>query len=394
MTDDPDKNNPDDKLPKHDPAEDKTVPVTQSVSDGALMDVRGEEEKKNTDVSVSILKKRWKKFKTIKRGYYSFLIILIAYAISFALPLLVNQNALIVSYEGQLYFPVFNFYPSEQFGQVGVPGEADYRLLNRTWEEQGSENWVLMPIYPYGPNENLLDEIDGVPPTEPDGTHICGTDNRGRDVFARLLYGFNISISFAIVVSAFSYLIGILVGAILGYFGGKVDIIGQRFIEIWSTLPFLYVIIIISSILQPNFILLAIILTLFGWISITYYMRGEFYREKSREYVQAAVSMGAKSRVIIMKHILPNSLVPVISFLPFAIVANVNSLVALDYLGFGLPPPTPSWGELMNQGLSDITKWWLLTMPVGALFFTLLAIVFIGEAVREAFDPKVYSRLR
>src|SRR5690606_4840158 len=216
----------------------------------------------------------------------------------------------------------------------------------------------------------------------------------GRDVFARLLYGFNISISFAIVVSAFSYLIGILVGAVLGYFGGKVDIIGQRFIEIWSTLPFLYVIIIISSILQPNFILLAIILTLFGWISITYYMRGEFYREKSREYVQAAVSMGAKSRVIIMKHILPNSLVPVISFLPFAIVANINSLVALDYLGFGLPPPTPSWGELMNQGLSDITKWWLLTMPVTALFFTLLAIVFIGEAVREAFDPKVYSRLR
>jgi microcin C transport system permease protein len=208
------------------------------------------------------------------------------------------------------------------------------------------------------------------------------------------MYGFNTSISFAIDVSAFSYLIGIIIGAILGYYAGKVDIIGQRAIEIWSTLPFFYLIIIISSIVQPNFMILAVILTLFGWMSITYYIRGEFYREKSREYVQAAVSMGAKNRVIIMKHVLPNSLVPIISFLPFAIVANINSLVALDYLGFGLPPPTPSWGELMNQGLSDITKWWLLTTPVAALFLTLLAIVFIGEAIREAFDPKVYSRLR
>lgn len=398
MVDDPGNNNsdefkPHDKIEKHDPVEDESVILTPTVSDATMLDVKAEEDKKNSDVSVSILKKRWKKFKTIKRGYYSFLIILFAYLLSFALPLLVNRNALIVSYEGETYYPIFNFYPSETFGQ-SVPGEANYRLLKQQFEEQGGDNWVLMPLYPYGPNENLLDEIEGYPPTEPDWTHFAGTDNRGRDVFARLLYGFNISISFAIVVSALSYFIGVLIGAILGFYAGKVDIIGQRAIEIWSTLPFFYLIIIISSIVQPNFIILAVILTLFGWMSITYYIRGEFYREKSREYVQAAVSMGARNRVIILKHILPNSLVPIISFLPFAIVANINSLVALDYLGFGLPPPTPSWGELMNQGLSDITKWWLLTTPVAALFLTLLAIVFIGEAIREAFDPKVYSRLR
>lgn len=391
MTDDPENNK--DKIEKHDPAEDKSVVLTPTPGDATFLDVKAEEDKKNSDVSVSILRKRWKKFKTIKRGYYSFLIILFAYLLSFALPLLVNRNALIVHYEGENYYPVFNFYPSETFGQDN-PGEANYRALNEKFKAEGGDNWVLMPLYPYGPNENLLDEIQGYPPTEPDWTHLAGTDNRGRDVFARLLYGFNISISFAIVVSALSYLIGVLVGAILGYYAGKVDMIGQRAIEIWSTLPFFYLIIIISSIVQPNFMILAVILTLFGWMSITYYIRGEFYREKSREYVQAAVSMGAKNRVIILKHVLPNSLVPIISFLPFAIVANINSLVALDYLGFGLPPPTPSWGELMNQGLSDITKWWLLTTPVAALFMTLLAIVFIGEAIREAFDPKVYSRLR
>ena len=391
MSKDPDKENiPDYEKPKHDPAEDETVPVTESPGNAAFLDI-AEEEKKVA--SVSILKKRWKKFKTLKRGYYSFVIILIAYGISFILPFLVNKDALIVHYEGDYFFPVFSYHASSVFG-MDTPGEANYRLLKKKFAEEDNDNWVLMPLYPYSPNENLLDELPGTPPHSPSWEHFCGTDNRGRDVFSRLLYGFNISLSFALVVSAFSYLFGVLIGAILGYYGGKIDIIGQRFIEIWSTLPFLYVIIIISSIAQPNFILLTFILTIFGWIGITYYIRGEFYREKAREYVSAAVSMGAKNKTIILKHILPNSLTPIISFLPFVIVANIISLVSLDYLGFGLPPPTPSWGELMNQGLSDINKWWLLMTPLAASFLTLLAIVFIGEAVREAFDPKIYSRLR
>ncbi|MEO6694311.1 MAG: ABC transporter permease subunit [Ignavibacteria bacterium] len=350
---------------------------------------------KEKQVSLSILQKRWKKFKTLKRGYYAFLIITTVYVISFILPLFVGRDALLLSYDGNMYFPLFKTYQATDLGQKKDPyGEANYRILNQEYKDSDQGNWVLMPLYPFGPNENLLNELEGNPPHTPSLSHWAGTDDRGRDVFARLVYGFNIGISFSLVVTVFSFIIGIAIGAILGFFGGKVDIIGQRLIEIWGTLPFLYVIIIISSIIQPNFLLLVLILTLFDWIFMTYYMRGEFYREKARDYVSAAVSMGAKNKTIIFKHILPNSLTPVISYAPFIIVANIFQLVSLDYLGFGLPPPTPSWGQLMQQGLSNIDNWWLIMTPLASMFFTLLAITFVGEAIREAFDPKVYSRLR
>ncbi|MCB0728258.1 MAG: ABC transporter permease subunit [Ignavibacteriae bacterium] len=343
--------------------------------------------------SVSILRKRWKKFKTIKRGYYSFLLILFLYILSFLLPLFIGRDALIVKYNGEYSFPIFKYYSAESLGQ-DLQGEANYRLLKKQYKEEDKGNWVLLPLYPYGPNENLLDEMGGNPPHPPSAQHWCGTDDRGRDVFARLAHGFNIGLSFSIIVTLLTYVIGIAIGAVLGFYGGKIDIFGLRLIEIWGTLPFLFVIIIISSIIQPNFLLLIFILTLFGWIGIVYYIRGEFYREKARDYVSAAVSMGARNSKIIFSHILPNSLTPVISFAPFAIVANIFSLVSLDFLGFGLPPPTPSWGQLMQQGLSNIDNWWLIVTPLVAMFFTLLTIVFIGEAIREAFDPKIYSRLR
>ena len=264
---------------------------------------------------------------------------------------------------------------------------------------------MLLPPYPYSPTESLLD-LPGSPPNPPSRQHIFGTDDRGRDIFARLAYGFNVSLSFALLVLAISLGMGVTVGAMLGYFGGKVDIVGQRLIEIWSSLPFLYTIIIVSSIvvpiylpgrnlvLQPSFWLLIVILTAFDWMGITYYVRGEFYREKAKDYVAAAISMGASDRAIIFKHILPNSLTPVVSFAPFMVVANISALVALDFLGFGLPAPTPSWGELIGQGVENLTKWWLVFFPLAAMFVTLLLIVFIGEAVREAFDPKEFSRLR
>ena len=180
----------------------------------------------------------------------------------------------------------------------------------------------------------------------------------------------------------------------MGYFGGRFDLFFQRLIEVWSSLPMLFVIIIISSILKPSFFLLIGIYTLVNWISMTYLMRAEFYREKSRAYVAAALSMGQSEFKVMFKHILPNSLVPIITYFPFAVVAGISALVGLDYLGFGLSPPTPSWGQMLDVGLSNITKWWMVFSPVTAQFFTLLAIVFIGEGVREAFDPKVYSRLR
>src|SRR6476620_11307254 len=353
--------------------------------------------------SESILRKRLRKFRRLKRGYYSFLLVTGAYLISFALPLIANNKALLVRYNGNLYVPLGSYHAATEFGLNSI-GEVDYRELKRQFAQQPG-NWVLMPLYPYGPNEALLDD-SGTPPNPPSASHLMGTDDRGRDVLVRLAYGFNISMTFAIVVTIVGEGLGIAIGAMLGYFGGKLDILGQRGIEIWSSLPFLYTIIIISSVVvpvylpghnqlaQPSFWLLVVILAAFNWMGITYYVRGEFYREKVKDYVGAAMTAGVSDAGIIFSHILPNALTPVVSFAPVVIVANIGSLVALDFLGFGLPAPTPSWGELIGQGMSNLTKWWLVLYPLGVLFLTLLFVVFIGEAIREAFDPREYSRLR
>ncbi len=342
--------------------------------------------------------KRIRRFRRIKRGYYSFLLILTLYFVSLFSEFLMNNKALVVKYQGHYYFPVFSFYPGKTFG-LKDEGEPDYRRLKVRFEKEAAAdpakagNWVLLPPYPYSPIESLLD-LPGEPPHPPSWEHWLGTDDRARDVFVRLVYGFRISITFALVVVFFSYVIGITVGAILGYFGGRVDILGQRLVEIWSSLPFLYTVMIISSIIEPNFILLAVLLCIFSWMGMSFYIRGEFLREKSKDYVSAAVALGARDRTIIARHILPNALTPIVSFAPFSIVSSIGALVSLDFLGFGLPAPTPSWGELMGQGLSNLHSWWLVTAPFGAMFFTLLLVSFIGEAVREAFDPREYSRLR
>jgi microcin C transport system permease protein len=352
----------------------------------------------------TLFRKRVRKFRRLKRGYYSFVLILSAYALSFLLPFLMNGTPLIVKYQHEYYLPMFRFYDVTQFGAEGF-GEPDYRALKRRFSEAGGADWVLMAPYPYGPNEALLD-LTSAPPNSPSREHPFGTDDRGRDVLVRLAYGFNISLTFAIVVMVIGESIGVIVGAMLGYFGGKMDMLGQRLIEIWSSLPFLYTIIIVSSIVipvyvpgrtavfQPSFWLLVFILAAFEWVSITYYIRGEFYREKARDYVGAAIATGVSEPRIMFRHILPNALTPVVSFAPFVIVTNISSLVALDFLGFGLPAPTPSWGELISQGTENLTKWWLVLFPLGALFITLLLVVFIGEAVREAFDPKEFSQLQ
>ena len=354
--------------------------------------------------SESIFRKRIRKFRRLKRGYYSFLIIVIAYLFSFLLPFVMSGTPLAVKYQGGYYFPMFRFHSVTEFGQQGF-GEPDYRALKKQFAESGGGDWVLMAPYPYGPNEALLD-LTASPPNPPSREHPFGTDDRGRDVLVRLAYGFNISLSFAIMVLILAESVGVAVGAALGYFGGKLDILGQRLIEIWSSLPFLYTIIIISSIIvpvyipgrpaivQPSFWLLVAILAIFEWVGITYYIRGEFYREKARDYVGAAIATGVSEPVIMFRHILPNALTPVVSFAPFVIVSNISALVALDFLGFGLPAPTPSWGELIAQGTQNLTKWWLVFFPLGALFVTLLLVVFIGEAVREAFDPKEFSPLQ
>ena len=354
--------------------------------------------------SESIFRKRIRKFRRLKRGYYSFVLLVAAYVVSLTLPVLVNNKALIVRYNGATHFPILRFYPASAFG-VDAIGEPNYRQLHAQFSMQGGNDWVLMPLYPYSPTESLL-ELSGFPPHPPQWPHIFGTDDRGRDVFSRLAYGFNVSLTFALFVTVLAETFGVFVGAALGYFGGKLDILGQRIIEIWSSLPFLYTIIIVSSIvvpiyipgrnlvMQPSFWLLIFILSIFGWVGITYYIRGEFYREKAKDYVGAAIALGVSEPAIMFKHILPNALTPVVSFAPFIIVANISTLVALDFLGFGLPAPTPSWGELIGQGTENLTKWWLVFFPLGAMFLTLLLVVFIGEAVREAFDPKEFSQLQ
>ena len=354
--------------------------------------------------SESPFRKRLRKFRRLKRGYYSFLLITTAYIFSFFLPFAMTAQPLVVKYNDQYYFPMLRFHSVTEFGAEGF-GEPDYRDLKRRFVEDGKGNWVLMALYPYGPNEALLD-LSASPPNPPSRKHAFGTDDRGRDVLVRLAYGFNISLTFALLVTIFSESVGTIVGSALGYFGGKLDILGSRFIEIWSSLPFLYTIIIISSIiipvyvpgrmqvLQPSFWLLVVILAIFDWVGITFYLRGEFYREKAKDYVGAAIATGVSEPAIMFMHILPNALTPVVSFAPFVIVANIGALVALDFLGFGLPAPTPSWGELIGQGMENLTKWWLVLFPLSALFVTLLLVVFIGEAVREAFDPKEFSQLQ
>jgi len=352
----------------------------------------------------SLFTKRLRKFRRLKRGYYSFLAVTIGYAVSFFMPLLANNIALVVKHDGQYYFPLLKYHAAAELGQNAF-GDPDYRALKREFADAGKGDWVLMPAIPFGPNESLLD-LPGYPPHPPSLAHPFGTDDRGRDVLVRLAYGFNVSLTFAILVMVAGFGLGIAVGAALGYFGGKLDILGQRGIEIWSSLPFLYTIIIISSVvvpvyipgryllLQPSLWLLVVILAAFAWMGITYYIRGEFYREKARDYVGAAIATGVSEAGIIFRHILPNALTPVVSFAPFTIVANIGALVALDFLGFGLPAPTPSWGELIGQGMENLTKWWLVFYPLGVMFLTLLLVVFIGEAVRDAFDPKEFSRLR
>ena len=352
----------------------------------------------------SILRRRIRKFRRIRRGYYSFLIIATAYVFSFFLPFALNNTALVVKYQGDYYFPMWRYYSAATFGQAAF-GEPDYRALDAAVAAAGTGDWVLMPPYPYSPNESILDQ-PGYPPHPPSRQHLFGTDDRGRDVLVRLAYGFNVSLTFALLVMMMADGLGIAIGSLLGYISGKLDLFGQRLIEIWSSLPFLYTIIIISSIvvpvyvpgrmqvLQPSFWLLVVILAAFEWMGITYYIRGEFYREKAKDYVAAAIVTGVSEPAIMFRHILPNALTPVVSFAPFTIVANIGALVALDFLGFGLPAPTPSWGELIGQGMENLTKWWLVFFPLGALFTTLLLVVFIGEAVREAFDPKEHSRLR
>jgi microcin C transport system permease protein len=343
-----------------------------------------------------LTRRRWRRFREIKRGYYSLIILLTLSFLSLFANYIANNRAIIVSYEGKLYFPTYKFIPMEYFGQEDDWGfddsETDYARLKQEWK--GTSNWVLMPPIPFSPIQSDLEHYDFPPPHPPDGRHLLGTDSQGRDVAARLLYGFRVSIFFAVMLTLLSKLIGVIIGCLQGFLAGWFDLVGQRFIEIWSLLPMLYVVILLRTVFEPTFWMLLAIMTIFSWMGITYYMRTEVYREKSREYALAAKAAGASSFRIVFVHLLPNCLTPLITFAPFALVGGISALTALDYLGYGLAPPTPSWGELIQQALSVTNrgKLWLVVSPFAALTITLILVTFVGESIREAFDPRRYTR--
>lgn len=349
-----------------------------------------------------ITQRKLKRFKDIKRGFYSLIIVTTLFLLSLGLELFVNNTALIVKYNGTYAFPVYG--PVKVGSDFGLEGPnanipVNYRDLKAHFQSQSEGNWVLLPIVPYGPTEN--NAYHGIlrpePPNWKNG-HYLGTDTTGRDILARLLYGFRTATSFAFGYTALVFLLGILIGCLMGYFGGWLDLLGQRIIEIWSNVPFLYIVIIINSIvpstlsISSRILILMTIMVCFSWMGLTYYMRTGTYREKARDYAAAAKVLGAGSGRIIFHHILPNSLATIITFLPFNIIAGITAITALDFLGFGIPPPTPSIGELLQQGVANLTiAPWIVASAFTALVITLTLITFIGEAIREAFDPKKFT---
>jgi len=336
--------------------------------------------------------KKIRRFRSIKRGYYSLIIFMVMIVVSFFAELLINNRALVVYYQGNYYFPTYGeMIPGKNFG-LDYEYEANYRELQKKFELEKNDNWLLMPIVPYSKFEVDLKEGE-YPPFHPsfEKRHYLGTDNVGRDILARLVYGFRIAIIFSLILLLVNYTIGVSIGIVMGYKGGKFDLFFQRIIEIWSNIPFLYVIIIISSIMVPNFTMLIFIMAIFGWMGMTWTMRTVTYKEKEREYVLAAKALGASNMRILFKHILPNTIAVIITYAPFAVSGGIVALTSLDYLGFGLPPPIPSWGELLQQGWANMDAWWISGSVVIAMLVTLIVVTFIGEAVREAFDPKMHT---
>lgn len=336
-------------------------------------------------------RKRFKRFKSIRRGWYSLWLLVIAFGLSLGAQFLIGNRPLYVSYEGKTYFPAFtsDYYPETLFGGI-IDVEQDFRKLAESEDFKAKGGSILMPLHPYSPLESVIIPGDR-PPATPRLSNPCGTDDRGRDVFARIVYGFRVSVSFALVLSVASCIVGIVIGAIQAYFGGWVDLILQRLTEMVLVLPFLYVVLMVSSIVTPNFIILAGILLIFGWILPSRYIRAEVFRERVRDYATAAQALGGSPVRIMFRHLLPNSLTPILTYFPFIMIGNIFVLTSLDFLGFGLPPPTPSWGELFKQARGHFSAWWLTLFPFGALFVTLLLTTFVGEAAREAWDPRSYG---
>ena len=332
-----------------------------------------------------IQRRRLKNFRNNRRGFWSLWIFLALFGLSLLAEVIANDAPLVVSYKGDLYFPVVEAVPEETFGGF-LPSEANYRDAFIA-DEINANGWIIWPPirFSYDTINYDLDEPSPAPPTL---ENWLGTDDQGRDVAARVIYGFRISVLFGLTLTFASCIVGVMVGAIQGFYGGKVDLLGQRFIEVWSGLPVLYLLIILSSIVQPNFWWLLGIMLLFSWMGLVDVVRAEFLRARNFEYVRAARALGLGNRKIMFRHILPNAMVATLTFLPFILTGAITGLTSLDFLGFGLPSGSPSLGELIAQGKANLHAPWLGISAFVSLSVMLTLLVFVGEAVRDAFDPR------
>jgi len=332
-----------------------------------------------------LTRRRLDSFRRNRRGFWSLWIFLAVFLVTLFAEFIANDRPLLVHFNGAWYFPVFADYPETTFGGE-FPTAADYRdpAVKKLIIAQG---WMLWPLIPFSYGTINYD-LPSPAPSPPSRVNWLGTDDQGRDVLARLIYGFRISVLFGLVLTALSSVIGVAAGAVQGYFGGLIDLGFQRFIEIWSGLPMLYLLIIMASFIEPSFWWLLGLMLLFSWMSLVDVVRAEFLRARNFDYVRAARALGVSNRLIILRHVLPNATVATITFLPFILNGAITTLTSLDFLGFGLPPGSPSLGELLAQGKANLQAPWLGLTAFFVLASMLSLLIFVGEAVRDAFDPR------
>jgi len=328
----------------------------------------------------------WQRFRRNRLGFVSLVLFVLLFVISLAAEFVSNDKPLVARYQDQWYAPVFKNPPETAFGgDFATPTDFLDPFIRQQFQQPG--NWAIYPLNPY--HHGTLNYFAKEPnPAPPSADNWLGTDDRGRDLLARLLYGFRVSVLFALALTITGTILGVVTGAIQGFFVGKIDLAMQRFIEIWGAMPELYLLIIFSAVFEPSVSLLLILLSLFGWMGLSDYVRAEFLRNRQLDYVRAARALGLSNWAIIWRHVLPNSMTPVVTFLPFRMSAAILALTSLDFLGLGVPPGTPSLGELLAQGKNNIDAWWISISTFAVLVVTLLLLTFMGDALRDALDPR------
>jgi microcin C transport system permease protein len=331
-------------------------------------------------------RRRLDRFKANKRGWWSLWLFLLLFALSLGAELIANDKPLLVRYDGGWYFPAFKRYAETTFGGE-FPLQANYKSPYIRELIEKKDGWMLWPPIPFD-YASINYDLQVPAPSSPTAANWLGTDDQGRDVLARVIYGFRVSILFALALTILSSVVGVIVGALQGYYGGWIDLVGQRVLEVWSGLPVLFLLIILSSFVQPNFWWLLGIMLLFSWMTLVDVVRAEFLRGRNLEYVRAARALGMRDTAIMFRHVLPNAMVSTLTFMPFILTTAIGTLTSLDFLGFGLPAGEPSLGELVAQGKENLQAPWLGITAFAVLALMLTLLVFIGEAARDAFDPR------